>query len=339
MRWLGGSDFGAYSGQPPVERRTVPDSIGLGEYPKAETGRAGTAPHQASDLHEKNPRPSGRGFENCGQGRGRTADLPLFRRSLVPTELPGQDDRKPDRTPATQTGLEPATFAVTGRRANQLRHWALLLSFRAPNGIRTRATALKGRGPRPLDDEDSGFLGPPTRDLGIRALQRPSAGSTSSIERAGGNLQIRGHEALLPALSARGRAPASRSSPDQRPHGRPDAAEPVEVCCATLRGDRSSTSFRQIRGRLTKSTPAHIRRRPILVAMRPNGPSARAVATDIRPYVNIGHPLAFGAIAREQTSRSRRTPESDELSRMARWNDRPSGGAPNAVVPDDRSGR
>src|SRR5437899_22449 len=28
------------------------------------------------------------------------------------------------RKPATQTGLEPATFAVTGRRANQLRHWA-----------------------------------------------------------------------------------------------------------------------------------------------------------------------------------------------------------------------
>lgn len=52
---------------------------------------------------------------------------------------------------ATQTGLEPATFAVTGRRANQLRHWALL---RAPNGIRTRAAALKGRSPRPLDDGD-----------------------------------------------------------------------------------------------------------------------------------------------------------------------------------------
>jgi integrase len=28
---------------------------------------------------------------------------------------------------ATLTGLEPATFAVTGRRANQLRHRALLL--------------------------------------------------------------------------------------------------------------------------------------------------------------------------------------------------------------------
>lgn len=57
---------------------------------------------------------------------------------------------------ATLTGLEPATSAVTGRRANQLRHRALLCSqydwLRTPNGIRTRATAVKGRRPRPLDD-------------------------------------------------------------------------------------------------------------------------------------------------------------------------------------------
>ncbi len=59
---------------------------------------------------------------------------------------------------ATLTGLEPATSAVTGRRANQLRHRALLSSMlrvaalRTPNGIRTRATAVKGRRPRPLDD-------------------------------------------------------------------------------------------------------------------------------------------------------------------------------------------
>ena len=33
---------------------------------------------------------------------------------IVPTRL------------ATQTGLEPATSAVTGRRANQLRHWAMI---------------------------------------------------------------------------------------------------------------------------------------------------------------------------------------------------------------------
>jgi hypothetical protein len=58
---------------------------------------------------------------------------------------------------ATLTGLEPATSAVTGRRANQLRHRALLCNSLAgaactPYGIRTRATALKGRRPRPLDE-------------------------------------------------------------------------------------------------------------------------------------------------------------------------------------------
>ena len=63
---------------------------------------------------------------------------------------------------ATLTGLEPATSAVTGRRANQLRHRALLFNVnchtprnhivRTPYGIRTRATALKGRRPRPLDE-------------------------------------------------------------------------------------------------------------------------------------------------------------------------------------------
>ena len=43
---------------------------------------------------------------------------------------------------ATQTGLEPATSAVTGRRANQLRYWAKLQRFdqrdkelSVPNGI------------------------------------------------------------------------------------------------------------------------------------------------------------------------------------------------------------
>ena len=101
-----------------------------------------------------------------GQGRGRTADLPIFSRTLVPTELPGPAAPWCTRTRlvAVLTGLEPATSALTGRRALQLLHRTLLLlyyflplprprSVRTPNGIRTRATALKGRRPGPLDDE------------------------------------------------------------------------------------------------------------------------------------------------------------------------------------------
>jgi integrase len=67
-----------------------------------------------------------------GQGRDRTVDLPIFSRTLVPTELPGRAPFRPepwglvDRL-ATPTGLEPATSAVTGRRANQLRYGALLV--------------------------------------------------------------------------------------------------------------------------------------------------------------------------------------------------------------------
>ena len=39
----------------------------------------------------------------------------------------------------------------------------LLLVLRAPNGIRTRVTAVKGRCPRPLDDGDVSRLGNLTR--------------------------------------------------------------------------------------------------------------------------------------------------------------------------------
>jgi hypothetical protein len=67
---------------------------------------------------------------------------------------------------ATLTGLEPATSAVTGRRANQLRHRASLYHLlrvaasRTPYGIRTRATALKGRRPRPLDEGGQNRISP-----------------------------------------------------------------------------------------------------------------------------------------------------------------------------------
>ena len=62
-----------------------------------------------------------------GWGRDRTVDLTIFSRTLIPTELPSRAKGKI----ATQTGLEPATSAVTGRRANQLRYWA----FASPTGF------------------------------------------------------------------------------------------------------------------------------------------------------------------------------------------------------------
>jgi hypothetical protein len=56
---------------------------------------------------------------------------------------------------AVLTGLEPATSTLTGWRANRLLYRTIgagHVADGAPNGIRTRAAALKGRCPRPLDD-------------------------------------------------------------------------------------------------------------------------------------------------------------------------------------------
>src|SRR5437588_13018266 len=65
--------------------------------------------------------------QSGGQGQDRTADLPLFRRTLIPTELPdlgGTGPRgRPQRAvgappvPAVLTGFEPATSTLTGWRA------------------------------------------------------------------------------------------------------------------------------------------------------------------------------------------------------------------------------
>ena len=61
----------------------------------------GDRPRKPKDPHPGLP---GRGSSG-GQGRDRTGDLPLFRRTLVPTELPGQ-----------QNGPVPLSWIRPGQR-------------------------------------------------------------------------------------------------------------------------------------------------------------------------------------------------------------------------------
>jgi len=81
-----------------------------------------------------------------------------FQSFALPTELPSLNlIRLSDvYIAAILTRLELATSAVTGRRANQLRYRTKSTfqtpSLGDPNGIRTRATAVKGQRPRPLND-------------------------------------------------------------------------------------------------------------------------------------------------------------------------------------------
>jgi hypothetical protein len=165
--------------------------------------------------------PAGQVMISGGQGRGRTADLSIFSRSLVPTELPGRASwaGRTDPGVATLTGLEPATSALTGRRANQLRYRALRYFVeRTPNGIRTRATALKGQRPRPLDDGgllDIRTIDPvddPRQHRGFRGRSpkrprrggRPTRGSPSAEGRS------KGPAALGPSVAVRRSKPGSR---------------------------------------------------------------------------------------------------------------------------------
>jgi hypothetical protein len=77
-----------------AEDKNVPSGGGSGGRSPPGVGSGGSAPRRhppsrtgklrRSRSEQAKPR-------DGGQGRGRTADLPLFRRSLVPTELPGRD--------------------------------------------------------------------------------------------------------------------------------------------------------------------------------------------------------------------------------------------------------
>ncbi len=64
------------------------------------------------------------------------------------------------RQHAVQTGLEPATFALTGRRALQLLYRTLLLATSAPDGTRTRTGLCLRQLPLPLGHQRLGLVLP-----------------------------------------------------------------------------------------------------------------------------------------------------------------------------------
>src|SRR6266536_632066 len=84
-----------------------------------------------------------------------------FQPHALPTELPARGSTPCGGSAAVPTGFEPATSALTGRRAQpscstgpgstQLQ--------RAPSGVRIRVATLKGWCPRPLDDGGPVLLG------------------------------------------------------------------------------------------------------------------------------------------------------------------------------------
>ena len=91
-----------------------------------------TTPSQSSSTGsgtQKREKPADSGGFSCGQGRDRTGDLPLSGGRSYQLSYLARRCRLIPKPRATLTGLEPATSAVTGRRANQLRHRALCLKL------------------------------------------------------------------------------------------------------------------------------------------------------------------------------------------------------------------
>src|SRR6266540_3498114 len=85
-----------------------------------------------------------------------------FQPHALPTELParGRTGQVASVRSAVPTGFEPATSALTGRRAQPSCStgpgWVLSC---APSGVRIRVATLKGWCPRPLDDGGPGSTG------------------------------------------------------------------------------------------------------------------------------------------------------------------------------------
>ena len=107
------------------------------------------SPLQCAKAHWRPVRgPSSRQHKSAGTrgpiyGRAKSADLePLptahWRELLRPSRVPGGGSEE----------------MLTGLQSYQA--WPEAILSCVPNGIRTRAAALKGRSPRPLDDGDVG---------------------------------------------------------------------------------------------------------------------------------------------------------------------------------------
>ena len=96
-----------------------------------------------------------RSSHRSGEGRNRTADTAVFSRVLYQLSyLPQQvSEPSPTRSPSAPDGLRSRDLLLDREvRTTGLLYGRICGWCRAPNGIRTRASALKGRCPRPLDD-------------------------------------------------------------------------------------------------------------------------------------------------------------------------------------------
>jgi integrase len=98
---------------------------------------ASAEPESGRPAQKEVPLPVEAWKRDSGSDRRRSGDLSIFSRTLyqlsyraVQPQLQRRYGHAGESRPylATLTGLEPATSAVTGRRANQLRYRALLLN-------------------------------------------------------------------------------------------------------------------------------------------------------------------------------------------------------------------
>ena len=87
--WIGRQDL--FSGVPRSDQSDEGSDCHPGALDARFAGHDGWISGDAIKLvHRANVRLGTSTVKKCGQGRGRTVDLPIFSRTLVPTELPGR---------------------------------------------------------------------------------------------------------------------------------------------------------------------------------------------------------------------------------------------------------